>query len=338
LQTKYKSINVHGYSFDIEAGDFSDSTYSVLLNVSAKANENDKLSYFILGVPIDNREKLDVTEILSFDKKRDDCDCDDNVKCNILKVDDDDIPLIGLRIDEDVDMPTANTYQYKLKLSNRLDFFALGMKLNENVYIMEVEKDMENNEMIVTETMPEQVQEAEEKAVVAPRPDPKPDPKHRPKKAVCLPTCEDFCLYFIVPECYSLCDLDTAKISVFKKCLFIEGDNLHENAKVCTPCGTVHTRCTIYREKLMGSVKINASLQIKNDEACEEYAQVCADESFCIDEVIGYFSKSKQISMDKISICPDYKSLDITVLNECNGKKAIRLDGKLIISLKHCDR
>jgi len=332
LQTKYKNINVHGFSFNIESSDYSDQTNAVSLNVTTTSSENNNLSYFILGVPVDNKKKLEVTKILSFDKKRDQKQYEAESMCNILKVDDDDIPLIGLKIEEQIDGAKSLTYQYDLKLSNRLDFFALGMKLDENIYIMEVEKDMENNDMIVTETAPEII--VDETPVVVEE-----QLKHRPKpkKAICLPTCEDFCLYFIIPEGYTLCNLDDAKISIFKKCLFIEEDTLHESAKVCTPCGNVHTRCRIYRSRLVGSVKINASLPIKNDDACEEYAEVCADESFCLDEVIGYSAKCKTFDLDKISICPDYKSLDVTVLNECSGKTAVRLDGKLIISLKHCD-
>ena len=134
MQTKYKNINVHGFSFNIESSDYSDFTNAVSLNVTTTSSASSNLSYFILGVPVDNKEKLDVTTILSFDKKRDQDTYDAESMCNILKVDDDDIPLIGLRIDEHIDGAVSHTYQYDLKLSNRLDFFALGMKLDDNIY------------------------------------------------------------------------------------------------------------------------------------------------------------------------------------------------------------
>jgi hypothetical protein len=338
LQTKYKKLNVQGYSFDITTSDYADKTNTVSLDVKTSSDQSDHLSYFILGVPSDEIEALAKTQIISFDKKSEGTEYADQSVCKIMQVDDDDIPLIGLRIDDNLFTDQKKTYNYHLKLSNRLDFFALGVKLNESIYIMEVEKDMENNEMIVTETKPEETKTtapAKTETVVAPT-IPKAASKHRPKKAICLPACMDFCLYFIIPECYSICSLEDAKVSVFKKCLFIEENSQSESVKVCTPCGNVYSKCTIYKDILNGSVKINASLPIKNDEACDEYAEVCADECFCIDEVIGYFSRPKSISLDKISICPDYKSLDITVLNECSGKKAVRLDGKLIITLKDC--
>ena len=336
METKYKNISVHGFDFDIKTNDDnSDDTNTVVLNVKAGQHGKNDLSYFILGVPSNSKDKLNETEVLSFEKKKDDKDFTKGSFYKVLRADKDDIPLIGLRIDEKIPKNSNSLYQYKLRLSNHLDFFAIGVKADENIYIMEVEKAMDNQELIVTAAKEEEPKEMEKEKIENALEENK--HRKRPEKAICLPACEDFCLYFVIPECYSLCSLDDAKISVFKKCLFIEEEPLRKHVKVCTPCGDVFSKCTIHKAILNGSVKINASLKVKNNEACDEYAEVCADECFCIDEIIGYFSRPKKISLDKISICPDYDSLDITVLNECNGKTAIRLDGKLIISLKKCD-
>jgi len=335
LETTYNTISVHGFDFDIKTKDEKDGVDTVFLSVNPAGHSKNDLSYFILGVPTDSKDSLKSTEVLSFEKKKDAGEFTKGSFYKVLRADKDDIPLIGLRIDEKIPKNSSSFYQYKLKLSNHLDFFAIGVKADENIYIMEVEKVMDREEMVevTTENGPvitiekEEIEEAIEKN----------EERGKPTKAICLPACEDFCLYFVIPECYSLCSLDDAKISVFKKCLFIEEEPQRKHVKVCTPCGDVFSKCTIHKAILNGSVKINASLKIKNDEACDEFAEICAEESFCIDEVIGYFSRPKKISLDKISICPDYDSLDVTVLNCCNGKTAIRLDGKLIISLKKRD-
>lgn len=333
METKYKNISVHGFDFDIRTND-DEKNNTVTLNVKAGEHGKNDLSYFILGVPSNKKDQLNDTEVLSFEKKRDDKNFTKGSYYKVLKADKDDIPLIGLRIDEKIPKNSNSLYQYKLRLSNHLDFFAIGVKADENIYIMEVEKAMDNQDLIVTAAN-EKVKEMDKKDIETALE--KEEHRGKPDKAICLPACESFCLYFIIPECYSLCSLDNAKISIFKKCLFIEEEHQRKHVKVCTPCGEVFSKCTIFKAILNGSVKINASLKIKNDEACEEFAEVCAEESFCIDEVIGYFSRAKKISLDKILVCADNDSLDITVLNECNGKTAIRLDGKLIISLKKHD-
>ncbi len=143
-----------------------------------------------------------------------------------------------------------------------------------------------------------------------------------------------FCLYLVIPGGYKPQGACKTNVSIIKRGAFLyrEAKSEADDEKL-TPA---ERSAVSEKTSIKGYVKIIASVPLKSYQACGDDAYANGCDCFEINDAIGYTNVKDTFELRDISVCPNKKSLDLTLLNSHCGKSVYRLDGKYIIDCKRC--
>ncbi len=151
-----------------------------------------------------------------------------------------------------------------------------------------------------------------------------------PEKLWLTPVKKSFCLYVVVSDGYKP-EVCKANVSVSKRGVFLS----HEKGSFNVDDGQFSSVMSL-KADVVGSVKVIASVPLKNSTASGDTVSVSACDCFELCETVCYLNGDSLLNMRDIAVNPVRKSFDMTLLNSRCGKSVYRLDGDFIIDCKRC--
>ncbi len=146
------------------------------------------------------------------------------------------------------------------------------------------------------------------------------------------PLKKQFCLYLVVSDGYKPEVTCKINVSVTKRAAYL----VHEKGAFCADDSGngESTAIKSVKTSIIGSMKVLASIPLKNSHAAGDPVETSACDCFDLNETICY-SNEETADMRDISIYPDRKSFELTPLSSRCGKSVYRLDGECIIDCKN---
>lgn len=151
-----------------------------------------------------------------------------------------------------------------------------------------------------------------------------------PSRIWLTPIEKSFCLYIVVSDGYRPEPLK-ANVSITKKGAFLA----HEKGSFKAEGERISTAMPV-KSSIVGSIKVVASVPLNNSAASGDTVEAGACGCFELCETIAYTNEDETVDIRDISIYPDRKSFDTTLLNSRCGKSVYRLDGEFIIDCIKC--
>jgi hypothetical protein len=152
-----------------------------------------------------------------------------------------------------------------------------------------------------------------------------------PEKLWLTPIKKTFCLYVVVSDGYKP-EVCKANVSVSKRGVFLA----HEKGAFNVDDGQFSSVMSS-KADVVGSVKVIASVPLKNSTASGDTVYASACDCFELCETVCYLNGDAALNMRDIAVYPVRKSFDMTLLNSRCGKSVYRLDGEFVIDCKRCE-
>ena len=158
------------------------------------------------------------------------------------------------------------------------------------------------------------------------------------KGGKCRVTPIPFCCYVTVPESFEPvreCDKPVIASAIVDNCTFLcEGPQKVEDVKVETACGAIYCDIEVMKTDLVGCIKIQNALKIKECRGCQ-YTYVCCCDCVCLCETLCYrCPECEPPCIDDVMIEIDKDKLNAVYIDECNGKSLYKITGALKVTLK----
>ncbi|MGE5557558.1 MAG: hypothetical protein ACM3WV_02990 [Bacillota bacterium] len=150
-----------------------------------------------------------------------------------------------------------------------------------------------------------------------------------------------FCCYVTVPEGFEPareCERPVILAAIVGNCTFLcDSKKEIEDVKIGTECGNLYCDIEVPKTDLVGSIKVQSALKIK--EICgEQYTFVCCCDCVCINETLCYRCPGcEPPSVEDVAIEIDPRSLDACAVDNCNCKTLYKITGKLKVDFS-CPR